>query len=182
MTIYEKIETAASKIAEHITDSNAKTGASDTTLQQAVSRLIDGYHISDLPINVKAVSFTEFTMTSDQQDDFKIPHTLGEKPAFAFLWDVSENAGLRNNPANAGGIVHAILDCRSYLYGNTFGRTSSGDLNMWPGMNGYIVGFSMYAEATSTYCNFLWRGGPYGKLMAGHTYRMIAISLKEENE
>lgn len=176
MNFTEKLQAASAGIASQILAANLATGGHDTTLADAVRSLIAGYH-EDLPSDIRGVSFTEFTMVSDQTADFAIPHTLGVKPDFAFLWDVDDNGGQRINPANAGGVINAFLDTRSIWYGSTYGRTGSGTWNVWNAMNEYIVGFAAYAYATDKNCMFLYRGTG-AKLRSGHTYRMIAISVK----
>lgn len=68
--------------------SNQKTGASDTTLSDAVTRLVAGYGSgASLPSIISKIDGGSFTPTSDEAtSSYSIQHNLGTAPTGVVIW------------------------------------------------------------------------------------------------
>lgn len=80
--------------------SNQKTGASDTTLSDAVTRLVAGYGGgASLPSIISKIDGGSFTPISDEAtSDYSISHNLGTAPTGVVIWAtniVKETYGVR---------------------------------------------------------------------------------------
>ena len=127
---------------------NEVTGASDTTLSDAVESLADGYGGGggSLPSSISVIDGGEFTLASETTSTYHIEHSLGVVPKGFVIWtDGVDISTAENNTAIRGVFIvdePANGSVTSYLYQLTVYNNAFNNYSRNVGTN-----YSGYANA-----------------------------------